>query len=364
MRLQLSWIAVMAAAGVAATAGPARGDGELGLRTQYYKERSTRVAQPMIDARIDLGDDSELRGHALVDAITSASPGSGAAGQPFTEYRWEAGAGYTHGFGGWRAGGDFRFSRESDYQSVTGVLRGELDLASRNTTLGLAVGGGHDTLSNAGAQGGISQPIEGSLDTALASASISQVLSRTMIAGAGYDLIYLDGFLANPYRTVAAGGVLEMERLPATRLRHALSASVRAVLPATSTTGVASYRLYFDDWGMVAHSPEVRVIQEWKNGLAVHLRGRYHRQSRADFYRAVYDSSDPALFPYLTDDVKLSHFDAYTAGVKVEAPLALFGVCGPHADVRVDLLAEYVVQHNRFGNAFVGGLGVTVPVEP
>jgi len=36
---------------------------------------------------------------------------------------------------------------------------------------------------------------------------------------------------------------------------------------------------------------------------------------------------------------------------------------GRHGGVRVDLLAEYVIQDNRFGNAVVGGLGITVPVE-
>ena len=86
------------------------------------------------------------------------------------------------------AGSDLRFSYEPDYRSIFLTGRGEIDLASRNTTLGLLAGFGHDSLSNAGAQGGISERIEGTLTTMLASASLSQVLTRTMVAGLTYDL--------------------------------------------------------------------------------------------------------------------------------------------------------------------------------
>jgi hypothetical protein len=114
---------------------------------------------------------------------------------------------------------------------------------------------------------------------------------------------------------------------------------------------------------MVAHSPEVRLIQESRGGVEVHLRWRYHRQRRADFFRFVYDSADPAIEPFITDDIKLSSYDGQTFGVKLDAPLALLGLRGREGGVRIDLVAEYAIQNNRFGNAVVGGLGVTVPVE-
>jgi hypothetical protein len=283
---------------------------------------------------------------------------------PFTEYRYEAGGGLTHSFGPWKAGGDLRFSREPDYTSLFASGHGELDLADHNVTLGLTAGVGRDSISNAGAQGGISQRIEGTLDTWLVSLSGKQVLTPQLVAGASYDLSYLHGFQENPYRTVAAGGLIEMERLPGKRYRHALAGSLRGILPRTRSTAVAGYRLYVDSWGMVAHSPELRVIQEIRNGFEVHLRWRYHHQSRADFFKDVYDSGDPAVEPFLTDDVKLSAYDTHVIGVKLDSPLAAIGLCSRQTQgVRVDFTAEYVVQHNRYGNAFVGGLGLTVPVN-
>ena len=64
------------------------------MRGAYYKEKSTRVVQPMIDADLDVGDAGQLKGHTLVDAIASASAASGASGDAFTERRVEGGLSY------------------------------------------------------------------------------------------------------------------------------------------------------------------------------------------------------------------------------------------------------------------------------
>ena len=93
MRLQLA----LGVAIAGAVAGTARADGSLTERDVYYKERSTRVIQPMLDGMFDAGERGLVAAHFLVDAITSASAGSGAANAvPFTERRYEIGGGYTH----------------------------------------------------------------------------------------------------------------------------------------------------------------------------------------------------------------------------------------------------------------------------
>src|SRR5688500_16359414 len=84
------------AAGVVGSGSPALADGELSMRGVYYKERATRVVQPMIDGRFDVGDAGVVDGHLLVDAITSASVAAGADGAQFDERRYQAGGGYLH----------------------------------------------------------------------------------------------------------------------------------------------------------------------------------------------------------------------------------------------------------------------------
>ena len=71
--MQLAAALALALTGVVAPAA-ARADGTLSLRGAYYKERSTRVVQPMLDASLEVGAAGALELHGLVDSITSASP--------------------------------------------------------------------------------------------------------------------------------------------------------------------------------------------------------------------------------------------------------------------------------------------------
>jgi hypothetical protein len=113
--------------------GEARADGTLTLRGAYYKERATRVVQPMLDGVFEVGEHGSVDGHLLVDAITSASTSSGAADGGFTERRYEGGAGYRHELPWGNLHGDFRGSREPDYLSLFGGAGIELELAEKNT---------------------------------------------------------------------------------------------------------------------------------------------------------------------------------------------------------------------------------------
>ena len=339
----------------------AHADGELVLRGGYYKEKATRVTQPMLDAVFDAGESGTVRGHFLVDSITSASTASGAAGLAFNERRFELGGGYEHDFDRTRVGASLRFSSEPDYQSVFVGVRGQRDFAQRNTTIGVAVSLGSDNITNAGSQAGLMETIQGQLTSGLGSLSWQQVLSDVMLSTLTYDLTILDGFQENAYRTVVAGGVVEPERVPDRRLRHAIFGSVRRFVPPTKTTIMAGYRFYFDDWGIKAHTPEARIAQQLKEDVELHVRYRYHRQTAADFYKEVYDSNARDVEPYLTDDVKLSRFTTHSMGLKLEAKLSSLSIPGRTGDMRADIGVEYIVQDNRFGNAVTAQVGVTIP---
>ena len=355
--------ALRALAAVAAFASPmgARADGTVTLRGAYYKERATRVSQPMIDADLAVGDDGRLQAHALVDSITSASVAAGAGDEPFNERRTEAGGSYLHSMGGLRVGGGARVSVEPDYRSMLASGRGELDLAQRNATLGVTLAYAHDAISNAGSQSGLSSAFRDSLDTFLVSTSATQILSKTLLAGLTYDLSYLNGYQANPYRIVAVGGALESENVPETRVRHALFASLRAFLPPSRTTAVAGYRLYRDSWGIIGHTPELRLVQEVARGLDLYLRYRFHWQSAAKFYQQIYDADDRGGF--VTADDKLSRHRVDIYGVKAGAALELFGVDNSWREGRVELLIDYIRQTTHFGDAVSAQLAFIVPLE-
>lgn len=331
----------------------AHADGQVQLRGAYYKEQATRVAQPMLDVTVEVVPDLvEVRAHTLLDSISSASVVA------FDETRYEGGGGVDVTLGDYKVGGFARYSYEMDYRSLFGALRMSAELAQKNTTLSLVLGGGNDAVDNAGARGGMVF-IErgGNLRTILASAGVMQILTPNTLAAVTYDLTAVSGFLENAYRQVPVAGILNtFEEVPESRRRHALFATVRHFLKATRTTLAAGYRLYFDNWDVLAHTPSVRIVQEIKPRLNVEVSYRYHTQSGAYFYLPVYD--DPAQEWY-TNDVKLSPFDSHALGAGIDTALSVFGFSGRMGDVRLDILGQYVTQNNRFGNAVVLQTGLS-----
>ncbi len=356
--MQLSHLLAAATLALAFGSGPAAADGELTLRGAYYKERSTRVVQPMLDGTFQVGDHGTASGHVLVDAITSASASSGAADTAFTESRYEAGAGYAHELSWGALRGDARISEEPDYSSLYAGLAAEVALAEDNTVLGLGGGAGTDKVTNAGAQGPFSQLIEGTLRTLLSSASVAQVLSPNALISAGYDLVHLRGFQQNPYRTVLADGQLIAERHPETRTRHALAASGKLYSPALATTLIATYRFYTDSWGVLAHTPEARLIKVvGSEEIEASLRYRFHWQRRADFIKRSYQPTDD----YFSDDEKLVSFTSHTLEAKLAVLGEVLGLDGRLGQSRGELLLQYVDQNNRFGNAISAQVALTIP---
>ncbi len=342
---------VLGAVALAATVATARADGELTVRGAYYKERATRVEQPMLDARFDVGEVGSLEAHFLVDAITSASVGA------FEEKRVEGGAGYSHVLGDYTVGGSARYSSEPDYKSAFGTLRFQAEAFDKNLTAGLTVGIGHDSITNAGDPG--MTRIAGELDSYLVSASLAQLLGENTVASVVYDLSYLDGYQQNPYRRIGVGGMLALEVHPDTRTRHAAAAMLRRFVPATSTTLIGAYRLYRDDWSILAHTPEVRVVQDVGDTVTFAMSYRYHRQRAADFWKAQYQVGDV----YVSDDPKIARLTTHDLAAKLAVTGATLGLEGRWEALRGEAMIEYYVQSAAFGNAIIAHAALTIPFE-
>jgi len=367
MRLQL-----VAAASLVLLATPAWADGTLSVRGVYYKERATRVMQPMLDGMFDAGVHGVVTGHFLVDAITSASASSGADNaEPFTERRYEGGGGYSHELGWLTVGGDAKYSRESDYLSWYGGLRAQADLNQKNTVIGLGVGLSADTITAAAAQGpfmpslrcSAEKPAEREcpLDVYAGYGSVSQLVSRDVVVGASVDVSTLRGYQSNPYRQAIVGESLVPERHPTERTREAFAAWLRTYLAATGTTVIATYRYYRDDWEVHAHTPELRLVQEAGRNIEASVRFRYYTQDGAYFFRDRYPPDDAAMTQFVSDDVKLSSFTGYTMEAKLGVLGDAFELGGRWAGARLEGILEYTIQHNRFGNAVIAHVALTIP---
>jgi hypothetical protein len=363
-----------------AASGAAHADGQVTLRTAYYKETATRVEQPMLDGIFDVGTKGILTAHLLVDAITSASAGSGAANAAaFTERRYEAAIGYTHQLQRFLSlGGDFKYSTESDYRSIYFGGHGSLDLAQKNFVLTGGLGISADRVSAAAAQGPSMPTINCTPNDATSAAtdcsltvtngfvSASQILSRDALVAVTYDLGYLSGFQANPYRLVVTNDGFAPETHPETRTRQDIAVSGRYYVRDTQTTLIAAYRYYWDDWDIHAHTPELRVVQQAGESIDASIRYRYYKQTASYFYADRYTSTDvskndPKYRDFMTDDPKMSAFTGHTIQAKLGILGQAFQLHGDWAGARFEGILEYIIQNNRFGNAAVAELAVTLP---
>jgi hypothetical protein len=349
---------------ILAGAGPAAAEGLLSMRGGYFKEKSTLVEQPMLDLEMDAGRRGILDAHVLVDGITSASSATGAPNE-FSERRYEVGLGYTWDLRGARAGGRVQYSIERDYTSAVVSVHGDKDLAEKNALVRVALGAGRETVTNGVAvdQGGLGTPRQSEdLTRWFASVSLSQILTPELVAGLTYDLMFNEGYQANIYRLVFGGMTPAPERVPNDRVRHAVFVNLRGFFCPTGTTAVVGYRFYVDDWGIQAHTPEVRLIQDIVDGLELRVRYRAHVQTQADFYQDVYSQAQIDNDPFITDDEKLSSMHTQTIGGRLSMALGLLGIGGRWGAARLELQADYYQQSTAFGNAFIGQLGLDVPI--
>jgi hypothetical protein len=376
MRLQLA-LAVLLAGGIA------HADGALSMRGVYYKERSTRVMQPMLDAMFEAGAHGLVNAHLLVDAITSASASAGAVeAKPFTERRYEGGVGYAHEIGMpegsffdvIRIAGDTKLSQESDYRSVYLGGRIESDVAQKNATISVGGGASFDKINNEGLQSPMGGPkllcdndlmtateTECSLNTYALFTSVSQVVSRNAVVGISYDLAKMSGFTSNPYRQAITATGAVPEKHPNERLRQAVAVSARYYWRRPKTTFIGAYRYYFDDWGIHAHTPELRIVQEVGMTVDASVRYRYYRQDAAFFWQERY--GDPTMLEFVTDDPKMTAFDGHLIEAKLGVLGDTFGLRGRWAAARFEGILEYIVQHNDFHNAVVAHAALTVPFD-
>ena len=131
-------------------------------------------------------------------------------------------------------------------------------------------------------------------------------------------------------------------------------------MPSAKTAFIAAYRFYRDSWDLHAHTPELRILQEVGTSAEASVRYRYYTQDAAFFYRDRYTSS---MITYVTDDPKMSNFDGHLLEAKLGVLGEAFGLEGRWAGARLEGILEYIIQHNRFGNAVVAHAALTVPFE-
>lgn len=364
------------------------------VRGNYYREKSTRVLQPMVHVTMDVPDERLTLGAAyLLDAISSASIATGTTAvtggdNVFTEIRHEALGTVGSRLGEWSLGGFFRYSTETDYVSRSAGASLARDLLQRTITLSLSYAYNFDRVfritNNLGARspwcggainnaGSCSGDGLGSgtnmLQVHYLSAGYTHALHKTVLAMLNLEGAFARGPQDNPYRGEQIPNVL-WETHPTRRNRMAATGAIRWIVPRGRTVIEPRYRFYVDDWGIKAHSIDTRVHFRVARHLRMRVRYRFYTQSEAFFHRddmgylesplaCTRDTPDACA----TADPKLNDWLSHTPGFQVAWELdglARHRGLGWLENGWIEATYNHVFQTNRYGNARLGSLAFSL----
>ncbi len=247
---------------------------------------------------------------ASIDVITTASE--------YREERTQYGVGFEYLRGKVTYAANFSDSSENDYEAKTASLSIGQDMFGDLTTISFSFKrGSNDIFRNIG--GGKDPTFQRASDTRSYAVGITQVLTRSLIGIANFEVISDEGYLNSPYRSVRyfdpsdpKGYTYQGEVYPNTRTSNAASLKLNYFLPWRASLN-GWYRFYTDSWGVNAHTGEVSYTQPAWDRWTFTGSLRYYKQDAADFYADLFPRRNYANF--LARDKELSTFTALTFGI-------------------------------------------------
>lgn len=340
----------------------ASGKWEVDTAILFYSEQDrVSLVEPVVRMKKQLGQDESIAVKLVIDALTGSSP-SGAvpstAPQTFTSpsgndtYTTPANKlPLDPSFLDARVAVSFDWARplaaerrivytghvskEYDYTSLGFGATLSQDFHNRNTTLTAGLSYNVDQVAPVGGVplGLTTQPSFPAVKTTIGDSDnknvldaligVTQVISRQTLMQFNYTYGRDSGYLADPYKLVSvvdptSGLPLQTihEKRPDNRARNALYWKTLTAFDKNVLN--VSYRYYWDDWGINAHTVDLRYrFNLGGRYLEPHL--RYSKQtSAADFYRPYLRSGESVA--YASADYRLSEMTTTTVGIKYGIP--------------------------------------------
>lgn len=218
------------------------------------------------------------------------------------------------------------FSREKDYMSLGVSERWSFDVLQRLATI--TVGGSLDrdqVFPVGGTPAGLT---DGSVivstahqakDVNTALVGLSRVLTRRLLVGVTASWTRESGYLTEPYKRLsvvdAASGepvAALTEKRPDQRQRTDVLVSAVNHL-AGDDVAYASFREYWDDWGVRSHTLDLKLHHELPAHDYVVPHARFYLQDAADFHRWGLVEGEP-LPVYASSDLRLGLLRTLTLG--------------------------------------------------
>lgn len=314
----------------------ARAEDSVAYNFENYREEDGRITVETQSS--SLNQDVAANGHlsltGTIDAVSGATP----TGRPAPEggdqvemtqisSRRKAWSGdYSEQLSNFNVDAGFAESRDSDYVSFGWSVNALADFNEKNTTFRFGLAGTDDRVEV------VFEPAYLPKHTHSAIVGVTQLLDPLTFVSVNVTLADATGYLAEPYKIVEKS----IQILPSIFLQEAFSENspnqrssesvfveIGRAIPKLRGAIDASYRLYSDSYGIVAHTFALSWQQHVGSRLVVEPSVRYYVQSAARFY--YYNLDDTPIVPtriptgsgpYYTSDFRLSAEDDYTYGLK------------------------------------------------
>ncbi|MGD8594234.1 MAG: DUF3570 domain-containing protein [Gammaproteobacteria bacterium] len=274
-----------------------------------YDGGGAQINGPSLMARKQIGQHFSFWTNYYVDSITSATIDVETFASPYTEERTQ----YT--FAGdylnqnTTMSFSFTNSEESDYSADTYSFGISHNMFGDLTTVSLGFTRGDDNVRRNSYCGKTALYVDpcsstpaGSTDHWRYRLDLSQIITKNMIVNLGYEAITDEGYLNNPYRSVAIANPdnpeapddvrrvifkLEDGHYPGTRTSSALAVRGKYYLPWRAALK-GEYRTFGDSWGTTSNMYEVEFTQPIKKNWNFDFHYRSYSQSQASFYSNLF----------------------------------------------------------------------------
>jgi hypothetical protein len=267
--------------------------------------------------------------HPGADVITTASVHD-------TRHVGHGGLSLTHGNTVYNAG--YSYGTENDYKSQAFFVTARTDALEHNTEFEIGYAKNLDTVCDR-AQGPNATPsrtfaledsracftsdptrVKKDLTVDAFQGSWTQAWTPVLVTQLIYGVQIIDGFQSDPYRSVILGeGLKAQEHHPNDRARQSVTLRGNYFIRPIRSAIHASVRGYDDTWDIHSLTAEVELETYFGESLRAALRGRFYKQTGANFYSDDYSGGDRPLGPkgrYFTGDRELSPFSSILVGVR------------------------------------------------
>jgi hypothetical protein len=295
-----------------------------------YDGGGVTIHGPSVLVRKKMAEKYAVSANYYMDMVTSASIDVEVSGA--SEYKEERDQ-FTLSFDFLRGKTTYNLSytnsEENDYQAETTSFGISQDLFGDLTTVSMGFSRGSDTVRKRDTiTDGLDPNFEEPIDRWSYRVGVSQILTKSLIATLGLEVITDEGFLNNPYRSYRYINptddrlfALDSEIYPRTRTSNAVAVNGRYFLPYRAAVH-GGYRFFTDTWGIRADTFELGYTHPFGQWI-FDVSYRHYTQNHADFYSDLFERPNQQNF--LARDKELSTFTSGTLRIGASYEFATNG---------------------------------------